>query len=233
MFILISSRAIAGPPFITDDPEPVEYLHWEFYLASEQQIDGADVDATLPHVEVNYGAVPGVQLHFVAPMGYNRSNGGSQYGYAPTELGIKYRFVQETEGTPQIGIFPLVEVPIGSHAMDITNKNVQVYLPVWCQKSWGNLTTYGGGGFWYNPGVGNRNWVYAGWEAQYDFSKALTLGGEAYYHTRDAVDSDPVAGVGAGGYLNADERNHILFSIGRHLSGDSAVVGYIGYLLTI
>ena len=27
-------RAQAGPPYITDDPEPVEYQHWEFYVAS-------------------------------------------------------------------------------------------------------------------------------------------------------------------------------------------------------
>ena len=24
--------AWAGPPFVTDDPEPVEYRHWEIYL---------------------------------------------------------------------------------------------------------------------------------------------------------------------------------------------------------
>jgi hypothetical protein len=25
----------AGPPFLTDDPEPVEYRHWEVYVASQ------------------------------------------------------------------------------------------------------------------------------------------------------------------------------------------------------
>ena len=24
--------ALAGPPYITDDPEPVDYQHWEVYL---------------------------------------------------------------------------------------------------------------------------------------------------------------------------------------------------------
>ncbi len=28
-----ASRVSAGPPFLTDDPEPVEYKHWEFYIA--------------------------------------------------------------------------------------------------------------------------------------------------------------------------------------------------------
>ena len=27
-------RAFAGPPYITDDPEPVEYQRWEVYFAS-------------------------------------------------------------------------------------------------------------------------------------------------------------------------------------------------------
>jgi hypothetical protein len=31
----------AGPPFVTDDPEPVAYQHWELYLAS-QHIETAD-----------------------------------------------------------------------------------------------------------------------------------------------------------------------------------------------
>ena len=26
--------ALAGPPYVTDDPEPVEYRHWEVYFAS-------------------------------------------------------------------------------------------------------------------------------------------------------------------------------------------------------
>jgi hypothetical protein len=28
-----------------------------------------------------------------------------------------------------------------------------------------------GAGYWINPGSGNKNWVFAGWEAQYDFSE--------------------------------------------------------------
>jgi hypothetical protein len=30
-----TSAAWAGPPFITDDPETVEYQHGEFYIASQ------------------------------------------------------------------------------------------------------------------------------------------------------------------------------------------------------
>ena len=31
---LLTGRAAAGPPFVTDDPEPVPYQHFEFYNLS-------------------------------------------------------------------------------------------------------------------------------------------------------------------------------------------------------
>jgi len=34
-FVLFSTPSSAGPPFQTDDPEPVEYRHWEVYLATQ------------------------------------------------------------------------------------------------------------------------------------------------------------------------------------------------------
>ena len=30
----LAPPAFAGPPFLTDDPEPVDYRHWEAYLFS-------------------------------------------------------------------------------------------------------------------------------------------------------------------------------------------------------
>ena len=34
-FLFLSSPASAGPPFITDDPEPTDYQHWELYVFSQ------------------------------------------------------------------------------------------------------------------------------------------------------------------------------------------------------
>ena len=33
--LMMGTVAWAGPPFVTDDPEPVELHHWEVYLASQ------------------------------------------------------------------------------------------------------------------------------------------------------------------------------------------------------
>jgi hypothetical protein len=33
---------VGGPPFVIDDPEPVEFRHWEVYLASQDAHVGGD-----------------------------------------------------------------------------------------------------------------------------------------------------------------------------------------------
>src|SRR5665213_1896052 len=79
-----------GPPFITDDPEPVDFHHWEVYVASIHTNFGGQWAGTFPHVEVNYGAAPNLQLHVIAPWSYTA--GPSQptvFGYGATELGMK------------------------------------------------------------------------------------------------------------------------------------------------
>ncbi len=231
--ILTDTPVLAGPPFKTDDPQPVDFLHWEFYLASEQQFDRYTTNATAPHFEVNYGVVPNMQLHLVAPLGYVHSPDGTHYGYSDTELGVKFRFVDESETTPQVGIFPLVEIPTGDESKQLGAGKVQAYLPVWLQKSWGKFTTYAGGGVWYNPGARQKNWAFTGWEGQYDLSEVLTLGGELYYQTAENVDATSSGGFDIGGYVNVTESHHILFSLGETFSHASTITGYIGYQLTI
>jgi hypothetical protein len=232
-FVVFTGRVCAGPPFKTDDPQPVDFRHWEFYIASMQQFDSHAANATLPHFEINYGVVPGMQLHVVAPFGYVHADDLTRYGYSDTEIGVKYRIVEETESAPQLGVFPLVELPSGNEEKQLGSGTVQVYIPVWLQKSWGKLTTYGGGGYWYHPGIGNRNWLFAGGEAQYDFSSVVTLGAELYYQTPDAQGGGSTAGFNIGGYINLSEHDHLLFSLGRTAAAAAVVTGYIGYQLTI
>jgi hypothetical protein len=231
--LISSSNISAGPPFFTDDPEPVGFRHWEFYVASIMQLANYDVDATLPHLEMNYGLVTDVQVHLLAAMGYQKNGSGKQYGYKSTELGIKYRFINDEENGLQIGVFPLVEIPFGSSGINPGDEKLQVYLPLWFQKSWGKFTTYGGAGFWYNPGAENKNWIYTGWECQYDFSETITLGTEIYYHTPDTKGGPSDSGFNIGGFINLDSHNHILFSVGHTFNNSNSISGYFGYQFTI
>ena len=230
---LIGTEVFAGPPFKTDDPQPVDFLHWEFYVASVQEIGRHEIHATCPHFEVNYGVVPNMQLHVILPFGYVHTDTVTHFGFSDIEIGVKYRIVEETETHPQVGFFPLLELPTGDENKQLGAGRIQACLPVWFQKSWGKLTTYAGGGFWYNSGPQQKNWVFTGWEVQYDFSSVVTLGGEFYCQTADAQDSESKGGFNVGGFINLNENHHILFSFGSSVSGPETITGYIGYQLTI
>ncbi len=235
LFTIISCSyqiTYAGPPFNTDDPEPVEYRHWEYYISSINNWQNKFWSGTLPHFEVNYGVVPDVQLHLLLPMNYGYNQGIMSLGYANTEIGVKYRFIKETENSPQIGVFPILEVPtINNHSFG--NGKTQLYLPIWLQKTWGKLTTYGGGGYWINPGTGNKNWLFTGWEAQYDFSSILTLGGEIYFHTASDIESQSVTGFNVGGFVNFSSKFHLIFSFGHSITNSNFFSTYTGLLWTI
>ena len=226
-------KLIAGPPFLTDDPEPVELHHWEFYVASQSVFEPGSGAGSLPHFEVNYGAVPDVQLHILLPLGYTYANNSKlNYGISTTELGVKYRFLHETDGMPQIGTFPFVEVPTGNKDIGLSSGYYSYFLPLWMQKTIGKWTTYGGAGWWINPGAGNRNWLYAGWLAQYEFSDIFTAGGELYYHSPQTTTDAAATGFNLGGYVNIDEHKHVLYSVGRNITGAKLITLYIGYQAT-
>lgn len=226
-------RASAGPPFTTDDPEPVDLHHWEVYVASARANTPAGRTGTLPHVEVNYGAAPNLQLHTILPYAFSRSAGESmERGLGDVELGVKYRLVQETDHRPMVGVFPLLEVPTGSSAEGLGTGHLMAFLPVWLQKSRGSWTTYGGGGYWINPGAGNHDYWFTGWLVQKDLSKHLALGGEVYRTTSSGVGSDGQIFANFGGQWNLDEGHHILFSVGRSIHGDSETASYLAHQWT-
>lgn len=231
--LLTFSTTYAGPPYDTDDPEPVEFQHWEFYLSSRPVHDDAGWNGTAPHAEVNYGAVNNLQLHVIIPFAFNTPNGSkTNYGFGDVELGFKYRFVKETSTMPQIGIFPMVDIPTGNQNKGLGNGGAQIFLPVWIQKSFGKWTTYGGTGYRINNSEGNKNSLYVGWLLQNQVKENLSIGAELYHITPQTVDGEAENRFNLGGVFDITENHHILFSAGRSLTGSTLFQGYIGYQLT-
>lgn len=223
----------AGPPFNTDDPEPVPFKHWEYYISSIDRFQPKAWSGTLPHFEVNYGIIPDVQLHILMPVNYSYvSPQPPTFGYANTEVGFKYCFIKETSNRPQIGTFPIFEIPTVKND-EFSDGNIKVFLPVWVQKSWDKLTTYGGIGYWINPGKNNKNSIFSGWEIQYDFSQIVSLGGELYYQTPDIVGDKSTTGFNIGGSINFSQKTHFIFSFGHSLTNDNFFSSYVGILWTI
>jgi len=236
--VLAAGPAHAGPPFRTDDPEPVEYQHWEIYGFSTGTHFQGDTNGVLPGLEVNYGAAPNLQLHLVAPLAFDRPSGsGTQYGYGDTELGVKYRFIEE-DGKgwrPQIGVFPLIEVPTGDRQRGLGSGHTRAFIPIWLQKSFDEWTTYGGGGYWINPGAGNKDYWFFGWLLQRKVTEQLTLGGEIFHQTATTVSAPSSTGFNLGGIYDITENHHILFSAGRgiqHASETNEFSYYLAYQYT-
>jgi len=232
--LLLPADAHAGPPYVTDDPEPVPYRHWELYLAAVPDLAHDGVTSTAPHIEINYGPVPGVQLHTIVPLAYARPKGGpAQYGPGDIELGAKVRFVEEGRVMPMIGTFPLLELPIGNASKGLGSGHVHGFIPLWLQKSMGDFTTYGGAGYWLNPGNGNRSYWLVGWMLQRRLSERIALGLEVYYTTPEEPDGSSNLRFNLGLVLDASEHHHMLMSAGRSIVGDHVFQSYLAYQLTL
>lgn len=200
--LVIVNTAFGGPPYITDDPEPVDYQHWEFYIASDDAKQGGDWSGTAPHIEINYGVIENVQLHLIAPMAYDVPPAGHrQYDYGDTEFGVRYRFVDETNYIPQIGIFPLVEIPTGSRSEGLGNGH----------GNWGYIGGLLQKQITHNISVGAE--IYHQTAEQTDFPNVGT-------------------GFNIGTVIDFTDNHHLLFSVGRSIDGPVDFQCYIAYQFT-
>ncbi len=114
--------SLAGPPFETDDPEPVDCHHLEVDISQGRQGEPA---ATGPIWEVDYGPTKNVEVSV-----------GGQSG--ERELASAIRFLPETRYTPEVGFLPSLTLK--------SNGETETFLPFWVQKSIKNWTIFGGGG---------------------------------------------------------------------------------------
>lgn len=55
---MVPVTALAGPPFVTDDPVPVEYQGWEINTSVIGTLVRYGGAGGAPNVDINYGAEP-------------------------------------------------------------------------------------------------------------------------------------------------------------------------------
>jgi hypothetical protein len=219
IFTMAAGAAFAGPPFATDDPEPTDYQHFEIYFYSEGTHDSGETSGTLPGIEVNYGAAPNLQLSVAVPLAFDKGNEhGTLYSYGATELGAKYRFIQEDDDgwRPQVSFYPSAEIPIGDsdRPVGIGGGHVRYFLPIWMQKSEGPWTTFGGGGYWINPGRGDRDYWFGGWALMRQITSDFSMGVEVFHQSRDSFTSKESTGTSIGAIYDFSDRWHLTGSIG-------------------
>jgi len=247
LLCLFCACAWAGPPFQTDDPEPIDFRHYEFYTFATADGTPVEMDTEGPALEFNWGALPNVHLHIIIPAAaiFPSNNpslapggmGARAFGLGDIETGIKYRFVQETKHRPMIGTFVMFELPSGSYARGLGVGRTWYKLPIWIQKTKGPWTTYGGGGetvFAHVPGY--RNYPFAGWLLQRDLGKKLTLGTEVFYHGPEGLataQTRPATMIDLGGYYKfRDPGFQLLFCYGHTAIGQKENYAYLGLYWT-
>lgn len=220
--------AVAGPPYVTDDPEPTETGHWEVYgfVSGAHKPDGTEGDGGL---DINYGAARDLQLTLMLPMAYERGV-GSRVGFGDIEVAAKSLILHQDEKgwRPDIAIFPAISIPTATHHMG--SGHVDVSLPVWAQKDFGPWQVFGGGEYTFHHGPGARDYWSEGLAVQRRLGERLAIGAEVYHHGADAIDAKPFTGLNLGVSLKLNPHWSVLAAGGPGLENPDEGGRYAFYL---
>jgi hypothetical protein len=238
MVISAPSLSYAAAPFITDDPEPTEVGHFEIDLAAQYTKQQGEQSGALPSLEVDYGALPNLELQIIAALAFDRVSGSnSKFGAGDTELGAKYRFIEENKQgwRPGVAVFPQIFVPTGNESRGLGMGHTQYFLPIWLGKELGEWTTFGGGGYLVNPGAGNKNSWFIGSGATRQITEDLTIGGELFHRTASQAGRKSTTAFNLAGVYDFSDNHHLLVSAGRGIQNATATnqfTSFVAYQLT-
>lgn len=250
LFLLVCcARSVwaQGPPYQTEDPVPVDFQHYEFYIFGATDGTPVEQDAAGPALEFNWGAVPRVQLHAVLPWGtlgpQNRpvyapaGQGPITFGLMDMELGAKIAYVKESKYIPQIGTFTMFEIPTGNYDKGLGVGKVWYKLPIWLQKNFGKWLIDGGAGETVVPQTDYHNFPYGGFLVKRELSERLELGAEVFSHGGEGIATPQYQAstmIDLGGYYHFKHNpNHqILFCYGHSAAGQTENYAYVGMYWT-
>lgn len=196
--------AEAGPPYLSDDPEPTDYQHFEIY-AFGLGTSGTGGTEGETGIDFNYGGAPDLQLTAVVPMAYD---GDGHRGLGNIELAAKYRFLHQDEDGIDLSVFPRVFLPSASH--NVGDQHAALLLPLWAEKDFGPWSLFGGGGCVFNRSGDDRNFCLGGAAITRAITSDLRLGLELFHQSADAVDGKASTMLGGGLTYDLSEHYHFL-----------------------
>jgi hypothetical protein len=207
-----ASPAVAGPPYLTDDPVPTETRHWEIYAftAGEGRKSTLDDDTGF---DLNYGAVRGVQLTATLPLSFSRAPiEGWHGGTGDVEFGLKYRFFHDERAGLSAAVFPRIILPTASHS---PGERTRFLLPLWIGKDFkGGTSVFGGGGYLINPGAGQRDFWQAAIAVTQDLGGRISVGAEITRQGPDVTAGTAQTRAGLGSIIKLSEHSNLLLSGG-------------------
>lgn len=218
---LLPEAGWAGPPFLTDDPEPTDAGHWEIYAPQFEASGSGEDFAGNVGAEINYGAARDLQITVALPIAYSHDARGWKGGVGDLEVSAKYRVYHDEPAGLQIAVFPGLTLPTAKRGFGAGR--VTALLPVWIQKDSGPWSAFGGGGYAINPGAGNRNYWTGGVALTRKLGERLLLGVEADRQSADEVGGSSETSLGLGGVVELGGPFRVLASAGPtfvHRGGD-------------
>jgi hypothetical protein len=200
----------AGPPYLSDDPEPTDYRHFEIYAFGQGTTTAAGT-AGATGIDFNYGGAPNLQLTAVLPIEYDETG---NYGLGNVELAAKYKFLHQDDVGFDVAVFPRVFLPSASR---LGESYTRFQLPFWVERDWGKWSSFGGGGCVLNRSRDTQNFCFAGWALTREVLEGLRLGVEVYH--QGASDKGGKVSTDLGGGLTYDisENYHFLAYAGPGL----------------
>lgn len=227
LFFAPLEPALAGPPYLTDDPEPTDTGHYEIYLFAGGSAARTG-NGVAGGIDFNYGAAPDLQLTAVVPLAWSDpATGRSATGLGNVELAAKYKFLHQDDVGVDVAFFPRVFLPAGTSA--VGERHVSLLLPLWIGRSWGAWSAFGGGGCTLDRGGGAQSFCEFGGALTRDVAPGLNVGAEIYHQGAGTVGGRASTYLGFGATFDLNENLHVMASGGPGIQNPAATGRYTWY----
>jgi Putative MetA-pathway of phenol degradation len=228
---LIIAPIYAGPPFVTDDPEPPPPGGWEINVPFILEHTPGQTEMDAPLFDLNYG-LPSIQLKLEIPVAIVHWGGdGTTARAGDLLLGVKWRFFDNEQSQVQLGVYPQLLVPTGNQSRGLGEGRTAFVLPIVAQKNWEKWTLYGNIGYWWRGAHETRDYFYAGAVLEREINRQLELGVELFGNSPKEHGGRSDVAFNIGGTWKLSNHLNLLFSGGRDIVGDTHAMAYIGLQL--
>jgi len=219
--------ALAGPPYLSDDPEPTDYKHYEIYTFNNGTAtpDGRSGEVG---IDFNYGGAPNLQLTATLPAGFaSPTSDVTRVGLSNVELAAKYRFLRQDTFGWDVAAFPRFFLTSPSRA--VGDSHASLLLPLWVQKDWNyGWSTFGGGGCTINPRSAQDTCI-AGWVVTRKILPNFQIGVELFHQTAHASGTPASTSLGIGVTYDLNDNYHLLGYIRRGIQNTNVTDQYSWY----
>jgi len=141
------------------------------------------------------------------------------------ELGVKFGFMRQTKYRPQIGTFPMFEIPTGNPAKGLGVGKVWYKLPLWIERDIGPSALAGDAGYAILRQFPYRSFPSAGFLVKREINKKLEPGVEAFSHVAEGFAAPQTQSsnlIDAGGDCHFKNPNfQFLFAYGHSVAGQT------------